>query len=292
MTDHEHHEHLSVDRLADLAEGQLDPVSARAAEEHLRECSRCAADRDDLARVPARLAAAAWTGPVPDDVVARLDAALAAERRTPSATGAVTVTPLRAGTGAPWGMRVLQVAAVLVLLIAGVGLALTALGGGSDDENAARTTADSGGEAGSEAAPESGGAYPVGASGRDWDKDTLVAAVPQLVAGSLGDISLSTSPPAPVSPGAGADTSGDAARELADSPAARLAEGPALAECVGRLYEAPVTPLAVDLARWMGEPAAVIVLPTADDPATVDVYVVRPACPPGELLLFAREARP
>ena len=38
--------------------------------------------------------------------------------------------------------------------------------------------------------------------------------------------------------------------------------------------------------------AALIVLPTPDDAATVDVYVVAPACPPGELLYFVRAARP
>ena len=44
-------------------------------------------------------------------------------------------------------------------------------------------------------------------------------------------------------------------------PAARLAGGPALADCVTELAGGPATPLAVDLATVDGQPAAVVLLP-------------------------------
>ncbi len=50
-------------------------------------------------------------------------------------------------------------------------------------------------------------------------------------------------------------------------------------------------PLAVDLARWQGQPAAVLVFPTPHDPASLDVYVVAPDCPTGLFLNFARVPR-
>ena len=59
-----------------------------------------------------------------------------------------------------------------------------------------------------------------------------------------------------------------------------------------QLNGGPATPLSVDLGTWSGKPAAVIVLPTEGDAATVDIFVVAPGCPPGELLYFTRAARP
>ena len=49
--------------------------------------------------------------------------------------------------------------------------------------------------------------------------------------------------------------------------------------------------MAVDLASYEGQPAAVVLLPTPDDPGTVDVFVVKPECPPGEFLYFVRVPR-
>jgi hypothetical protein len=54
----------------------------------------------------------------------------------------------------------------------------------------------------------------------------------------------------------------------------------------------PVTPLAVDLGRFEGKPATIIVLPDPDDPAVVDVYAVAPDCPTGTFLTLERVALP
>jgi hypothetical protein len=42
-----------------------------------------------------------------------------------------------------------------------------------------------------------------------------------------------------------------------------------------------VTPLAVDIGRFEGKPATIIVLPDPDDPSFVNAYAVAPDCPTG-----------
>lgn len=283
-------EHLDAETLADLQEGLLDPPAARAAEEHLLACAACAADNRMLAGLPDRLAAAGDAGPLPEDVALRIDAALAAEPPVRVA-GAATVTPLAPPRSAPAGMRVVQAAAVLVVLLAGVGIALGAFLGGNDDS---ATTAGAAEDSAAQELPDDG-SFPVTASGRSWTSGSVVAAVPKLLAGTLGpEVAAASSAGPDADTGTGGsspEASGDA-RSLSRVDDDRLAGGPALAECVGVLNDDPVTPLAVDLATWAGDPATVIVLPTPDDPTTVDVYVVEPSCPPGEFLFFAREPRP
>lgn len=290
-------EHLSTETIADLQEGLLEHEPAQRASGHLVSCPLCAAEDRALTDVPRLLVAAGDAGPTPADVVDRVDAALAAEPAV--RPGAATVTALAdhssrpGGPRPPLGMRVLQAAAVLVVLLAGAGIAVSALGGGADD--GATTSADSAG-AGAEGAPKAGSAYSVTASGRNWDEKSVTAAVPELVAGAFGSLAPSAAASGPDGGSAGGEPGGDdsdgRARDLAAAPAARLADGPALAECVGRLNLGPVTPLAVDIARWKGSPAGVIVLPTPDDPATVDVFVVEPSCPDGTFLFFTRAPRP
>ena len=159
---------------------------------------------------------------------------------------------------------------------------------------AAAAPTDSGatsGEAAGGAAPRADASFPVSASGRDWTAATLQDAAPRLATGdyvptAAGRLSAADSG---ASPGASDD---EAARELADAPAGRLAGGPALASCAAGLAGAPVTPLAVDLASYEGKPAAVLLLPTTDDPAALDVFAVEPSCPTGTFLYFARVPRP
>lgn len=295
-------QHLSTDTIADLQEGLLAQEPARTAREHLARCPVCAAEDRALAGVPHLLASADDAGPVPADVARRLDEAIAAEPAVrPAGTATVTaLAPGRDGARQVRGMRVLQAAAVLVVLLAGAGLAVTAWGGGDDaGTTVAGSTAD---KRAAEALPGAG-TFPVTTSGRNWTEDSVVAAVPGLLNGSL-------TPAAPSSrasdsgggntggsdggAGGGDAESGGTARLLADNPAGRLAGGPPLAECVAALNDGPVTPLAVDLATWAREPAAVVVLPTPGDPATVDEWVVAPDCSlaDAKVLFFARVARP
>ena len=89
--------HPRADTLADLDAGLLDPAAERDARAHLVGCDRCRADLATLQAVPGRLAAVADAGPVPDDVVRRLDAALAAvAAEPPSPAGTPPGPPRRA----------------------------------------------------------------------------------------------------------------------------------------------------------------------------------------------------
>ena len=56
----------------------------------------------------------------------------------------------------------------------------------------------------------------------------------------------------------------------------------------------PATPLAVDLATFDGQPAAVVLLPGIGGPGRVDVWVVPPDCAQGkgQFLYYANVARP
>ena len=292
--------HLDDDTLADLHEGLLDASAEVGARAHLAGCPACAARADRLAALPALLAGAAPVGPVPAEVAAGIDAALSAEAVSAGVAGARTVTPLDPERRrSPWGMRVLQAAAVLVLLLAGAGLALSALGGGSDssDAGADSTAADAGGSAGRQAEP---GQFPLTVSGRSWTVTSLEAAVPDLLAARLAPLvdarTLRGSSSDDAAGGTDDSTATPAPEAAGPSPdgAARLADGPALAECVAALADGPVTPLAVDLATWDGDPAAVILLPTPGDATTVDAWVVAPDCGAADakVLYFARLARP
>ena len=48
-------QHLSIDELADVAEGLLDPERATAAESHIARCPECRAKSDALRQVTATL---------------------------------------------------------------------------------------------------------------------------------------------------------------------------------------------------------------------------------------------
>jgi hypothetical protein len=74
-------DHVSLDVIAALREGLLEPREAKRARAHVQACSTCAARDEELQRVPAALRriADAEPAPVPPWVAQRLDAALAAE---------------------------------------------------------------------------------------------------------------------------------------------------------------------------------------------------------------------
>jgi hypothetical protein len=288
-----HGPHPDLEALADLhAQGPEATESTRA---HVAGCAHCAAELAALDRVPTMLSAAGAVGPMPIEVVTAVDAALAAEAGAAEvavapgeaggateATASRTVTPLpTAHDRSPVGMRLLQAAAVVVLLLAGLGIGVSAIGGGGDSDGGGQTNADSG-----SAGQAASGAYPLTASGRDWTADAIAKDAPRLLAGTLSPPVAGKSLREQSSArddtgggsGGGAEPEAVTPAPAAADPAARLAGGPALAECVGALVGGPVTPLAVDIATWQQQPAAVIVLPAPDEPSRAEVWVVEPNC--------------
>jgi hypothetical protein len=308
-----HGPHVTPDVLADLQAGLLHDRAEQTAHDHLAGCPACRGDLERLADIPGRLGAAGPVEPIPADVASRLDAALATAATEPADVAAAsTVLPLQGAPAAhrrerssPRGLRLLQAAAAAVVVLGLGGLAVSALHGGSDSGGTADTAgAASGGSAGAKSA-----AVPITASGRDWTPTTLAAAAPALAAGTYGpafaayddntrkSAASGSSVPTPAAPRLPSTTasgsSGPAEHGTAAGAAGKLADPTALRACVTNLTDGDTTmqPLAVDLARWQGQPAAVLVFPTAGDPASLDVYVVAPDCPTGLFLNFVRVPR-
>lgn len=292
--------HLDPTTLADLSDGSLDAPQSERARTHLGSCARCQARSDALAAVPAWLRQSADVGDMPVDVARRLDAALTDALTDVALIGASVPggATARRRRPVPWRTRVLQAAAVVVLVlgVGGIGYSIVAgSGGGNSGGSSAASVPQAGRDAGG------GTAYPVTRSGRDYTADTLAAAVPGLVTRRPLD---SSSGPQGGEATDGGRTGGSAARGstgasggsggsgAGDGGDARLNGGAALASCVANLAGGPVTPLAVDIATYGGQPATIIVLPTPDDPSKVDAFAVEPTCPPGVFLHFVRVARP
>ncbi|MDQ1625930.1 MAG: hypothetical protein QOJ49_1428 [Actinomycetota bacterium] len=276
--------HPDLETLADLDEGLLEPAQAAEVSAHVGGCPECRDAAAALADLPARLAALSDVGPVPEDVVARLDDTLRDEltRPAPGQT-AVTVMPTATrGSRRRLGhdSRFLQVAAVLVLLLAvtavGVSAVISRRGGNN-------STASAGDAAGREAAGAKtlSSTFDVVSSGSNYTRSSLAGAIPGLLL--TRGTRVATPSSGSVAPKADSSTDPE-----------RLRYGPALAQCIAALAGAPATPLVVDIASYEGKPATVIVLPTPDDAAHLDVWVVRPTCTDAnaQLLLFQRVVRP
>ena len=74
--------HLSMEQVADLDEGMLDPAAEQGALEHLASCAECTSQLAQLSAVKDLLAADGAASPVmPTSVATRIDATLAAQGR-------------------------------------------------------------------------------------------------------------------------------------------------------------------------------------------------------------------
>jgi hypothetical protein len=195
------------------------------------------------------------------------------------------------------------------LLVAAVGV--TVLAGGISLAVADRPTSDpasstagaapgaaSGGAEGAAAGTDSGEAaalpLTITASGRDYSAGSLPGA-----AGLLLSAHTDVSAPEPVARPDDAAQPGRAAPHgvpLVDVPPApeldRLRDVMTLGVCARALADGGSGQvLAADLARYQGQPAAVLVLP-GPDATVVDVWVVGPGCAPGDEQVLARERVP
>ncbi len=267
-------EHPDLDRLAELDAGLLEAPMSALVRQHLDGCLGCRGALAALVEVRRALS----TAPpevMPADVAARIDAAV----RVAGARAATTLQPhlvrsaTRSATGSAAGSGVgvrgrrpawsggllagAAAAAVAILLVGAV--VLGSLRGSGPSNSASRA---SGARAG---APSPGptGPVPVTTSDRNYTADTLGAAPP----------------PQSMVPDAGSALRSSAGAAALD----RLRQPAALAACLQVLTGRPgVRPSRVELARYQGAPAAVIVVPVAAHPPSSLVYVVGPACGPGD----------
>jgi hypothetical protein len=172
-----------------------------------------------------------------------------------------------------------------VLLLGGAAFGITQLtgSGGSDESNTSAAGA----------APSL--SLVRNSTGADYSgRDDLVAAVPRLLAGSASQELAAPAPQAAGGAAAGtaqsdsSKVSGGTTTQLPAAPMrvaaadalAPLRADAGLAECLAALLPADdpsVQPLALDYGTFKGQPAMVVVLPSAS-PKTLDVFVVGPGC--------------
>jgi hypothetical protein len=319
--------HLSLDELAELAEGLLARRKASAAQAHLDTCDACRARADALDHTTAALRE---LSPVtmPADVVARLDRALAGAAQAPP--GETMVPDLgavrrrrRAAVSWPYA------AAASVVAIAVIAVGVTTIGR-HHPESAGSSASTAEAPLVSTSAPS----QPLvqQESGQTYTPTSLAALAPQLLsatadsaagsgAGGVGSPSvLAPGAPAPqngvrLGPSTTAQTAPKAAgalpgatgaqefattnrvpaplRHYADSRAALLA-------CAAYITDTPhASPLAVDFARWSNPsahlhnaPSVIFVFADPDDVHLLDVYVVAPTCNSSSLRDFTEVRRP
>ncbi|HEU0131303.1 MAG TPA: zf-HC2 domain-containing protein [Mycobacteriales bacterium] len=293
-------QHVPIEDLAAYAAGDLDAPAAVAVEAHVLLCAGCRADVDAINATAAALASVP-PAPMPAEVAARVDAALAA---VAPAAPVGTVLPMRRRR--PSWEGIAAVAAV-VLLVGGI-----AIGGMVQRrpvDGKAASAPGSNEERDAVAGSGSTGTRRL-ASGLDYTRANLAGTLAKALGGATA--------PAPVQLDSNAGTTGGAAPSAAPQSASeevltggtsysqpkadRLlslqAEPARLAACLRDLGPGQV-PLVVDFARWAGKPAVVIAFAHVSANGTVsnkvDVWVAGPGCgsvPGGDVLDFQRIDRP
>lgn len=282
-------DHPSPDALADLDSGL--PVDAQVSS-HVDGCVSCAADLAQIRSV-SRLLADLPTEPLPADIADRIDTALRAERALISAPATVVPLPSRTRRAVPgW----VAAAAAGVALFGGAAFMLNNLNGRSDGGSGSGVTAS-----------RTSDKNVIRSTGSDYRAVSLADQLPTLLGTAAADLGTmsgggSTSGAPPTAPGTeampGATASKSSDQSLAAAQArqatqaqqlAALADPAALAVCLVRALGADMDdPIAVDLARYNGEPAVVVAVPALGRTDKVDIYVLDPGCPEGAFVYFAR----
>ncbi len=318
-------QHPEVSEISDLTEGLLSPSRTAELRQHLAECDLCAEIQDSLEEIRGLLGTMPAPEPMPEDVAARIDAALAAEagptaptqdepvvvsRETTTDEGATTsrtasgassssvsgsaTAPDRpagrssAATGPgrrPARRRKRAVVLGTAFGAAVIGVSVFFLQAVAPSGDAAKSAADSGVSAADSGAP----AYADG---------TLETQVRHL----LGD-GDETGPESPgvkkVPPEADTKSTSEALTPDAESSRSPLKAPvvdvpPCVQQATGRTTPA----LALDEGTYRGKDAYLVVLPHATDSTRVQAYLVASACvdtapeAPGQLLLTRAYNRP
>jgi hypothetical protein len=266
-------DHLGLDALADALAGEEQP--------HLAECAACRAELEQL-RAATDLAVGDLQGlalpPVPDDLDARISAALAAASPTASSTVLPSgdVTPIGAARSrrTRWMTTAAGAAAAAVAVVGGV-LLLSHQGSGRSNDLQS--------SAGRAAGP------PTSSSGTDYTSASLATAVPGLLRGKAVATDAKTAESATTGGATGLTSA------PLNDPLAGLRTTSGLASCLASLTEAsdPGVPLALDYAAYKGKPALVVVLP-AKKAGKIEVWVVGATCREAEsdLLYYVKLDRP
>ncbi|WP_405549069.1 hypothetical protein OG215_17590 [Streptomyces globisporus] len=314
-------QHPEVSEISDLTEGLLAPSRTAEVQQHLAQCDLCSEIRDSLEEIRGLLGAMPDPEPMPEDIAARIDAALAAEAgptpstenetvvvsretrtgegatRSRTATGSASVTgsataPDRpagrssAATGPgrrPGRRRRRTVVLGTAFGAAIIGMSVFFLQSLSPSDDASKSVSDGGVSAADSSAP----AYADG---------TLEAQVRDL----LGDKASQQSPGVKkVPPEADTKSSSEALTPEAE-PSRSPMKAPVVAvpSCVQKATGRTTPALALEEGTYRGTDAYLVVLPHTSDSSRVQAYVVASSCvdtapeSSGQLLLTRSYNRP
>ncbi|WP_194913460.1 hypothetical protein [Catenulispora rubra] len=256
--------HLDPDQMADLVEGSLDAAAADRARAHLASCPVCSADfalitgEADLADLGGLLPPM----PIPQDVVARVEAAL--YREPPLGTAATA----RASAGSPVGrsaaaaqprrrrfrMALGSLAGAALVVVGGIG-AVTAL------NNATSSSKDSSTAAGNAAGPSVDGSHVAG-QGPGTESPQAGVIKPDATSGGSGfsDAGIAQQAQALLSLHTMTPANGTAQAAKPDCPPTVVPAGTKLIGSTQTVYQ--------------GKPAWLLLYPRAGSATLVDVYVV------------------
>ncbi|APS20451.1 hypothetical protein TK78_16970 [Streptomyces sp. Tue 6075] len=315
-------QHPEVSEISDLTEGLLAPSRTAEVQQHLAACDLCTEVRNSLEEIRGLLGTMPDPEPMPEDIAARIDAALAAEahptpstedepvvvsRETTTGEGATTgrttagsASPMPGSTTAPDrpsgrssaatgpGRRPTRRRRRTVVLgtafgAAVIGMSVFFLQSVAPSGDATKSATDSGVSAADGSAP----AYADG---------TLEAQVRDL----LGDEASPESPGAKkVEPEADTKSSSEALTPEAE-PSRSPMKAPAVAvpPCVQKATGRTTPAIALEEGTYRGTDAYLVVLPHTSDSSRVQAYLVASACvdtapeSSGQLLLTRSYNRP
>jgi hypothetical protein len=261
--------HVSLDELAELDEGLLPAERAGSVRQHLRGCAECRdraetiiATRSALADLPA--------APIPADVVARLDRALAdaAPENTATVVPHVTEIRRRHTLGRPT-MAASAAAAAIVLAAIAIVVGHYHHSGGSPQSGAGSTAAaPAQGSAGDTVGANTTGSFTQSSTGQTYTPTNLAALVPGLIApntptssgnlGSANGSAATSSPAAGPTPAASSRASG---KDDVTSPRAATDTAPSSASGSGTVSgsrELSKQPVPKELRRIAGSHARLL----------------------------------
>ncbi|MFI0144576.1 anti-sigma factor family protein [Streptomyces globisporus] len=314
-------QHPEVSEISDLTEGLLAPSRTAEVQQHLAQCDLCSEIRDSLEEIRGLLGAMPDPEPMPEDIAARIDAALAAEAgptpstenepvvvsretrtgegatRSRTATGSASVTGSATAPDHPAGRssaatgpgrrpgrrRRRTVVLGTAFGAAIIGMSVFFLQSLSPSDDASKSVSDGGVSAADSSAP----AYADG---------TLEAQVRDL----LGDKASQQSPGVKkVPPEADTKSSSEALTPEAE-PSRSPMKAPVVAvpSCVQKATGRTTPALALEEGTYRGTDAYLVVLPHTSDSSRVQAYVVASSCvdtapeSSGQLLLTRSYNRP
>jgi hypothetical protein len=283
------HKHLSADQLAEFAVGKLRPRKSARIRAHIAQCEQCTRDSQQLNAIAAMLADASYP-PMPESVSVRIASAIGSEaRQRPAAMPPTEVgrRDLRArrprvGAIAGWHLPGLSFRATRLAAVAGA-VVIAAAGSYLVAENVSTSVTLSSPSplAGAAARAQQMSLGPDVTYGQPGPLHTIRAVVSDsnFVAAHLRSEATSAVHAAEAREAFAAQPSASTAALLSATKAVPGGNGPnarRLGGCIG-LIAPGQTVLAIDIARYRGRPAAVIVT-AATLVRNAEAWVVGSSC--------------